>query len=215
MNLTTPFEVLKYSPAGFNYPTRSFCILIPQIEQAFRRECLGDALFDFMVAHLKPYPETFTEWDESETYAIGDIVIRNLCTYESTANSNTTDPIETGSNWVQFERFDHVGANELWELYLRQIFASKVYIATLPSSTYQTGAGGLVVNNGDNTGARAANKTELLGILNEQTDFVRMTVENMLEWLSDNATEKGLPSVNCSTGCETRTNRSRRFAFRT
>lgn len=214
MNLTTEFEVLKYSPAGFNYPTKSFCILIPQIEQAFRRECLGDQLFDFLVTKLKPYPATFAEWDEAATYAIGDIVIRNLCTYESTANSNTTDPIEPGATWVQFERFDHAGSNELWELYLRQIFASKVYIATLPSATYQTGAGGLVVNNGDNTGARAANKTELLGIINEQTDFVRMTVENMLEWLSDNATEKGLPSVNCSTGCETRTNRSRRFAFR-
>lgn len=214
MNLTTEFEVLKYSPAGFNYPTKSFCILIPQIEQAFRRECLGDQLFDFLVTKLKPYPATFAEWDEAATYAIGDIVIRNLCTYESTANSNTTDPIEPGATWVQFERFNHVGANELWSLYLRQIFASKVYIATLSSATYQTGAGGLVVNNGDNTGARAANKTELLGILNEQTDFVRMTVENMLEWLSDNATEKGLPSVYCSTGCETRTNRSRRFAFR-
>jgi hypothetical protein len=215
MNLTTSFEVLKYSPAGFNYPTRSFCILIPQIEQAFRRECLGDALFDFLVSKLKPYPTTFAEWDASATYAIGNIVIRNLCTYESTANSNTTDPIENGATWVVFTRFNHAGANELWELYLRQIFASKVYIATLPSATYQTGAGGVVVNQGDGTGARAANKTELLGIINEQTDFVRITVENMLEWLSDNATKKQLPSVNCSTGCETRTNRSRRFAFRT
>jgi hypothetical protein len=214
MNLTTPFEVLKYSPAGFSYPTRSFCFLIPQIEQAFKRECLGDKLFDFLVSRLKPYPANFEEWDAAATYSTGDIAIRNLCTYESTANANTTDPLAPGSSWALFQRFDHAGANELWESYLRQILASKVYVATLPSATYQTGAGGLVVNNGDSTGARAASKSELLGIINEQTDFVRMTVENMLEWLADNAAAKGLPYAGCSTGCETRATRSRRFAFR-
>jgi hypothetical protein len=214
MNLTTPFEVLKYSPAGFNYPTRMFCVLIPQIEQAFRRECLGDTLFDFLVSHLNEYPDTFTEWDATETYNLGDIVIRNACTYESAANSNTDDPLETGADWQLFDRFDHAGANTLWALYLRQIFALKVYLATIQPATYQSGAGGLVVNNGDNTGARAATKAELLTIINDQTNLLRMMVENMLEWLRDNAVANDLPSPICFDGCETRTNRSRRWAFR-
>lgn len=215
MNLTTPFEVLKYSPAGFSYPTRNFCVIIPQIEQDFARECLGDKLYDFLFLHLKPYPDTYTEWDSAATYNTGNIVVRAQCTYESVGNANTSDPLQNAVLWRKFKRFDNEGANELWELYLRQIFAAKVYIKTLPSATHQTGAGGLVVNQGDNTGTRAANKGELLQIINEQTDFIRMTTENMLKWLNDNAKEKGIPYVACSSNCETRVNRSRRFAFRT
>lgn len=214
MNLTLPFEVLKYTPAGFNYPTKTFCVLIPQIEQAFARECLGKELFDFLVSHLEPYPSVFEEWDSAVTYALNDIVIRNLCTYKSTANGNTTDPLESGADWDIFERFDHAGSNELWEKYLRQIFAAKVYVATISGATYQTGAGGLTVNAGDSSGARAANKMELIETIKEQNNFIRLTTDNMLCWLSDNATTKGLPYVPCVAGCEATTVRSRRWAFR-
>ena len=78
MNLTVPFEVLKHSPAGFDYPTDGFCELIPIFEQELRRECLGKPLFDYMVAHLNPYPDVFSEWDATVQYSIGDVAVRNM-----------------------------------------------------------------------------------------------------------------------------------------
>lgn len=215
MDLTTPFEVLKYSPAGFDYPTTNFCVLIPQFEQELRRSCLGKPLFDFMVSKLTPYPAGLLEWDSAVSYALDDVVIRNGCTFVSTANSNETDPLAIGADWSEFERFTDAGANELWSLYLRQIMAFKVYMASLTSTTFRAGAGGIVVGSGDGSGFRSANKGEILNTKQELEAFIRMTTDNMVEWLSDNYVAKGLPTPICVTGCDTTTNRSRRWAFRT
>jgi len=214
MNLTTPFEVLKYSPAGFDYPTASFCRLIPQYEQELRSECLGKELFDFLVEHLNPYPETFTEWDAEETYAIDDVVVRNNCTFISTANANTTDPLDAGSSWDAFERFDHAGANELWEMYLRQIMASRVYLGSITPATYRSGAGGAVINAGDSSGFRSVNQTEMLVLMREQKAFIELTTQNMIEWLNDNYVAKELPLPGCANNCDVPANRSRRWALR-
>lgn len=214
MNLTTPFEVLKYSPAGFDYPATNFCVLIPQFEQELRRSCLGKPLFDFMVSKLATYPPNVQEWDSVVSYAFDAVVIRNGCTFVSTANSNETDPLADGSDWVEFDRFTHDGANELWSLYLRQIMAYKVYMASLTSTTFRAGAGGITVGQGDGSGSRSANKGEILNTKQELEAFIRMTTENMVEWLSDNYVAKGLPTPVCMTGCNTTTNRSRRWALR-
>ena len=171
-------------------------------------------MWDFLQSKLTPYPTVFSEWDETATYALNDVVIRNETTYKSTANSNTSDPIATGSSWSQFERFTHTGSNELWEGYLRLILCMKVYTASLPHSTFRSGAGGMVVNQGDPTGFRSANKTEMLTMVGQNDGLVRMATANMVEWLSKNAVEKGLPSPICETGCDVPGRRSRRWAFR-
>lgn len=214
MDLTTPFEVLKYSPAGFDYPTATFCVLIPQFEQQMARECLGKELFDFMVSKLNPYPSDVVEWDESIEYQIDDVVIRNGCTFISTANANTTDPSASGSDWSEFERFNHSGANKLWSLYLRQIMAYTVFSASLTPATFRAGAGGITVGNSDGSGFRSANKSEILNTKAETESFIRMTTTNMVEWLSLNYVTESLPVPLCATGCNTNSNRSRRWAFR-
>lgn len=215
MNLTTPFEVLRYSPAGFDYPTDSFCILIPQYELEMRRDCLGKPLWDFMESKLNPYPDAFVEWDAAGSYSIGDVVVRNLSTYISTANSNTTDPLATGSSWDKFKRFDHAGSNTLWDKFLRQIMAYKVFIGSLASTTYRSGAGGMTVNAGDGTGTRAVNKTEMLTNLTQYNGFVQMTTENMRDWLRENYAGQELPAPSfCVDNCDVPANRSRRIAFR-
>lgn len=214
MNLTVPFEVLKYSPAGMDYPSDNFCILIPQLELQMKRECLGKDLFDFLVDHLNTYPTNPIEWDSSVSYSIGDIVVRNGCTFTSTANANTTDPLDSGSDWDEFERFNHTGANELWSGFLRQIMAYKVYIASLNPATYRSGAGGLVINTGDSSGFRSATKTEMLTTISQHTAFVQLMTENMIEWLNCNYSDLGLPSLICIGNCDIKKNRSRRFAFR-
>lgn len=214
MNLTTAFEVLKYSPAGFDYPTSSFCILIPQFEQELKRTCLGKELYDFLVSKLKAYPSQAQEWDSTLSYALNVVVIRNGCTFVSTANSNESDPLADGSDWHEFVRFNHEGSNDLWTLYLRQIMAYKVYMASLTSTTFRAGAGGMVINNGDSSGFRSANKGEILNTKQELEAFIRMTTENMIVWLTDNYVAEGLPHPICVAHCNTNSNRSRRWAFR-
>lgn len=213
MDLITPFEVLKYSPAGFDYPTSSFCELIPQIEQEFTRECLGDDLYEYLVAKLAPYPSV-NEYDPNVTYSLDDLVIRNGCVFKSTANTNTTDPIEPNSDWTSFERFTDAGANELWTKYLRFILALKVYQSSLIFTTYRAGAGGLTVNQGDGSGTRSATKNELTQVAGHLDGQTKRAVENMVQWLKDNAETKGLPLSSCLGQCETKTRSSRRFAWR-
>lgn len=213
MNLTLPFEVLKHTPAGFDYPTDTFCFLIPQIEQELTRECLGDELWDFLQTKLTTYPTVFTEWDGCKIYGVDDVAIRNETTYISLEDYNQEDPLSSEA-WEKFERFTHAGSNELWEGYLRLILCMKVYTASLPHATFRTGAGGMVVNQGDPTGFRSANKTEMLSVVTQNEGIVRMTTENMVAWLNKNAVDKGLPVPICGTGCEVPGRRSRRWAFR-
>lgn len=214
MELITPFEVLKHSPAGFDYPTGSFCEIIPQVEQEFVSECLGDDLYDYLVSVLSTYPTTAVEYDETVTYNLDDLVIRNGCVFVSTSNGNVTDPIEPNSDWNQYERFTASGANKLWTKYLRYILALKVYTSSLVFTTYRAGAGGLVVNQGDGSGFRTANKTEMITVAEKIEGQIQRTTANMLKWLSDNATTEGLPLPECLSGCETPGRRSRRWGFR-
>lgn len=215
MNWTTPFDVLKHSPAGFDYPTDGFCDLIPVFEQDMRRDCLGKPLADYLTAHLVAYPETFSEWDSSVPYSIGDVVVRNTCTYISKTNANQTDPL-TSANWEILKRFDTDGANHLWEKYLRQIMAYKVFMATLNSTTYRSGAGGMTVNvsDRDSGGVRAVNKAELLMNLTQYNGLLQMMTANMIEWLTDNYKSEELPLPACAGNCDVPANRSRRIAFR-
>jgi len=214
MDLITPFEVLKYSPAGFDYPTSSFCELIPQIEQEFADECLGTTLYDYLVSKLTTYPSSVSEYDPNVSYSLDDLVIRNGCTFKSTANSNTTDPIVSGSDWTAFERFTDAGSNQLWTGYLRFLLALKVYDASLIFTTYRSGAGGLTVNQGDGSGFRSANKAEIIQTSAKLDGQIKRTTDNMLRWLTKNAETLGLPFPVCLEGCETPSRHSRRWGFR-
>ena len=214
MSLITNYEVLSASSASFDYPTHTFSLLIPQYEESITRECLGDDLYNFMVSKLTPYPELVTEWDSSVVYAEGDMVVRDYVTYESTADANDTDPLTAGSNWALFVKFSHAGANELWNGYLKSIIAMRVYNASLPLTTYRSGAGGMTVNAGDTSGFRSPNKAEMLTANMHNEGLIQLCTTNMVAWLKKNYAEKGLPAPLCSIGCETIGRRPRRWAFR-
>lgn len=214
MALITPFEVLKYSPSGFDYPTGSFCQIIPQVEQEFVRQCIGSELYEYLVSKLTPYPDGTAEYSETLSYNLDDLVIRNGQLFVSTSNSNTTDPLVPGSDWTPWERFTDAGSNELWNGYLRLILALKVYMSSLVFTTFRAGAGGLVINSGDGSGIRSANKNELVTVNEHLVGHIERTTANMLVWLKDNATTKGLPLPECLTQCATPGRRSRRWGWK-
>ena len=213
-NLTTPYEVLRYSAAGKDYPTMHFCELIPQIEEEFVRVCLGTELYEYLVSNMAVVPSAL-EWDKAATYNTGDTIIRNGCLFVSEIDSNTgDDPLLSSGDWSEFERFSDAGSQALWERYLRRILALKVYSASLTYATWRSGSGGVVVNGGDAQGFRSGTKSELSDIKTGLLAEVERTTGNMVKWLTDNATDQGLPYATACLACETPGRRSRRWSFK-
>lgn len=215
MSLITAYEVLRYSTAGKEYPTAQFCELIPQIEEEFARECLSQDLYDFMVSKLVEYPSDAVEFDTCYPYATDAVVIRNGCLFVSLIDDNATDPLDGTGEWEAFERFDHVGANELWAKYLRRILAVKVFSASRFHTTWKSGAGGVAISMGDNSGYRSAKKEELITLKEADIAIIETATKNMLVWLKTNAETKGLPlpPLCVDSGCQTRGKRVRRWSF--
>ncbi len=209
-----PFEVNQYSPAGRQYPTDMYCSLIPQVEEELRRTCIGIELWDYMEGFLNDYPASVTEWSASNTYAAGAFVVANGRTYESDIAANTSDPLVSGSDWTELERFTDSACMQLWEKYLRALIAVKVYSISLPYQTFKSNGGGIVVSIGDSNGNRSGKKEELYALqagLKAQEERIN---SNMLLWLEENAQTLNLPYISCSIGCNTQRNSNRRWAFR-
>ena len=217
-NWITAYEVIKYSPAGRDYPTEHVCTHIPIIEEKLRRECLGDTLSEYLDTHLQAIPAGVSEWLSTTNYPINAVVIRNGCLYQSAiANNMNDDPLDSSGDWDFFDRFDDTGCEMLWTRYLRQIIAFKVYAETLILTTFKSDAGGIQIT--DNAGAgfnsshRSAKKDELYYYKGQVLEQVGALIDNMKEWMDDNAGTYDLPSIGCNTGCEPASRRSRRFFF--
>lgn len=220
--MITPFEVLKYSPAGFTYPTASFCEIIPQIEEAYGRECLGQEFWTFVISKKNQLPVGLAEWQAGITYTTGNKVIRYGCIFTSTATGNTSDPVYDATKWAIYPRFTDTGLENLWVKYLRRIFAIKVYLSSLPFTTYVSSSGGLTVNSGDHSGFRTANKGEINDVKNALLKEIQTTEENMFQFLKTNGTFTGFDGQigvggNCGSisGCATaKARKGRRFAWK-
>lgn len=215
MSLITAYEVLKYSTAGKDYPTGQFCEIIPQVEEEFARECLGQDLYDHMLENMAEYPDTAAEWDECASYNIDEVAIRNGGLFVSLTNANCSDPLNETGDWGIFERFTTEGTQLLWKKYLRRILALKVFVASRYDVTWRSGAGGVSVAMGDAAGFRAANKAEITLLKESDIAKIETATKNMLAWLMLNAETYGLPlAVSCLTNqCQTRGRRVRRWAF--
>ena len=158
--------MVKYSPAGRDYPQDQIARLIPMIEEEIGYECLGETLYEWLLANLNEYPADAAEWCEGSHYSEGDKVIRCGLLYESLEDLNTTDPIGEESEWQEALRFgENDCANYLWENYLRGLLALNIYIRSLNPTTRTTGANGLTILAGsgayDGQGFVTAKKDEL------------------------------------------------------
>lgn len=215
MSLLTAYEAVKYSTAGKDYPTGQFCEIIPQIEEEFARECLGQELYDYMEENKAEYPADAAEWNDCTYYDIDDVAIRNGCLFVSQTDNNNTDPLSETGNWAAFERFSTTGAQLLWTKYLRRILALKAFMQSRYDVTWRSGAGGTTVSMGDSSGFRSANKAEITLLKGSDIAKVETVTKNMLAWLKDKGETYGLPlPESCKSNlCQTRGKRVRRWAF--
>jgi len=174
---------------------------------------LGKERYDYMVASLTDVP--FSDvWDSCKSYSVDETVIREGCTFVSLINDNFSDPLDS-EDWNLFERFTTAGSNLLWTRYLRVILAYKVYLSSLFANTWMPGSGGVVVNQGDQTGFRSGKKDEIIQLKSEAMSNVERMTANMLKWLKDFGVENSIPEPDiCGTACATPGRRQRRWAFR-
>ena len=221
--LITPFEVVRHSPAGRDYPTDGIAQLIPVFEQQYGHECLGDALYNWMLANANAYSEAALEWCSTSAYNIGDQVTKNGLLYESTTDMNTTDPLCEGAEWAEVQRFAIDCANELWEEHLRQIFAMHIFIKSLNRTTRTTGANGLTVLSGagsyNNQGFTTADSQTLNDYKTQLNEDLRVMVLNMIRWAQKQSDSTcGMPistMPGCTAAaCAPQSNQRRRWAFK-
>ena len=222
-SLITPFEAVKYSPAGRDYPAATMCNMIAQVEQEFGYECLGKEMYEWLQDNLAEVPTGVTEWSCEQAYNEGDLAVRNGCTMVSLTDENIDDPVSS-ENWEVYKRFgDNDCANEMWEGYLRGILANKLFSVSLTYATFRTGAGGLTVLAGtdgfNSQGFKSAGKTEMHDMKTAvNADVDRMT-RNLLRWAerkvaSGDVCEVPLNSLLVCNGlCKPTSNSKRRWGF--
>ncbi len=220
MSIITTTEVIRYSPAGRDFPPATIKPRIKSCEDKLARELLGIVLYNDMVSKLKALPVDAKEWVCNGDYSLNEVVVKNGVYYTSTANSNNTDPEDDGSDWVQYAKFDHECYEKIWTGWLRLIFAYEVYYNSLPYASRSVGAGGLVVREVDQKGVRGSKVNELDSYLATVRQDIDTESRNLLYWM--NKTDEGKACLesfpeNLLVECVTNYNdahRSRRIMFR-
>lgn len=224
--LITAGEVLAKSQAGTGFPTSVICAEIPNIEPDFGYECLGEDLYEWLLANMTAYPETVKEWVQGVEYADGDFVVRNGCLFESLLGCNRNDPLDDPDDtWQAFQKFGtNDCANEFWENHLGPVLAMKVYAASLNYATRQTGANGLTLLQGTSDfggqGFRTAGKSDLADYKTDLIADIERRTRNMMRWAQKKIDSGDVCTVplnemlNCNGFCKPQTNSVRRWGFR-
>ena len=224
--LATPYEVVKYSQAGRDYPTDKICNILPQVEEEFGYDCLGETLYEYLLGELEAYPDNVEDWSSDGSYDIDDYVVRFGCLYKSLIDCNRNDPAdEVEGAWEVPARFgDNQCANELWDNYLRQIIALKTYVLSINSTSMKSGPNGItVLENPDRfqgSGTRTANKAERSDYKVDHLKTIEIITRNMLRWAqkkvsNDSTCEVPLSSMlECNGLCKPASKSRRRWGFK-
>lgn len=220
--LITAYEVKRYSPAGRAYPEANICLLARQVEEDFMSKCLGQEMYEWLKSKLTPYPSNALEYDPSISYELDDVVIRHGCLFKSLVSCNRTDPAELDNDWEMLRKFTDSCANSLWERYLREALAFRIYEAVIVYDTIHSTAGGLVVSVSDAMSAttRAATKPEITEVVARLRQHQEVIIDNMRRWLrsfldSNQCAQMPLAqSLACvGSACEGAKPNARRIAF--
>lgn len=221
--LITAYEVKRYSPAGRAYPEANICLLARQVEEDFMVRCLGEEMYEWLKSKLTPYPPNAMDYDPSISYELDDVVIRHGCLFKSLVGCNRTDPAEVDNDWDLLRKFTDNCANSLWERYLREALALRVYEAVITYDTIHSTAGGLVVSvsDGMSSTVRAASKAEIGDVATRLRQHQEVIIGNMRRWLKslhDNNQCAQMPlasSLACASGgCDNVRVNTRRFALK-
>lgn len=198
----TETEVIKYSSAGKDFPTKPVCDCLDDVEETFINECLGTDLDEHLTGLLQSLPDNVAEWQDCNSYAAGDVVDRNGIYYEAAADYTSSDPLDENGDWAEYDRFTSECANQLWTRYLRKILALMVFKCAIPEATHRTGAGGLTVQGQDPKGERAATGSEIARKQMDVQARIDSIMKNMRIWMAhEDREECDFPSSAMASEC--------------
>ena len=179
----TPWEVVRYSDAGRDFPLAVINKRIGPVQQQIGREKLGYDLYLALIEDLNTLDTTPDEWEDCGDYDELDVVQKHGVYYQSTADGNNSDPEVEGSDWIQ------------WDLYLRTIFADTIYMECLPFATRTSTKGGLRFQEKDEHGVRSATDPELSTMEGKLRKSIDRDFRNMSVWLSNTDEGKSCLSI--------------------
>lgn len=212
--LITAWEVVQFSPVKRDYPTAFICNSIKHKELKIFRDCLGNDLYELMIADLIPY-DTYEEYETDKIYDEGEVVLLDTCLFKSKIDNNTSNP--TGSDtWELAKKFESDCYNELWECYLRQYLAFMVIYSTINYATTQAGAKGIMKFADGVSGEASVHHKALFtyeqnfkrALLDDANDIL----ENMKAFMKDNP--DCFPASDPCEGDKCKIKRRRRIAFK-
>lgn len=219
--IITALEVVRYSPAGRDYPLTHICDRIELVEEDIGYRVLGEQFYTYLLNNLEEKPTGVEEWKDCNEYSNGELVDINGCIFRSLIDGNRQDPLDSVNAWEEYPKFTKSCLNTFWKSYFRKYLAYTIYAGSLNYTTNATGAGGLVVRvqgdaNRSNT-TRTANKTEMSTMTSDLLSDADTLYRNMMRWLVANKTQ-------CNFGCimgiespavKEHDKGGRRWAFRT
>lgn len=186
MSIITAYEAVRFSVVGREYPEATPGKLKDDIESGFFSECLGEDLYDLMVADKKSY-NTATVWSAGATYAAAAFVIYKDTVFESKVAGNInhnpgSDVVET--YWKPASKFTDTHYEELYTKYLRGIISNKIIKQTLAFDTMQIAGKGLTVQyQPDQTGVATADTKTIEYSLRNIQSVIDKKIELMKAWL--------------------------------
>lgn len=185
--LITAWEVVKFSPAGDNFPASRVVNAISQVEQKLRRTIIGAEYYDQMLEDVNEFIGV-EEWTP-KTYQSNDKALYLDTFIYSLIDDNDTDPAEDsdGTKWAVSDKFSNEAYQELWEKHLRAVIAYLVMSKSNIYATYQLGAKGSTEEYSDSTGTRTASNKTFLGVQGQLVVDAQELIENMKFFLEKNA----------------------------
>ncbi len=213
MSLITAFEVVKFAPVRFDFPTANICDFISDVElDLFDDKCLLIETREKLEADLITYTNVPT-YDGNNTYALDDQVLLDGCIFISLANDNTASPIDSDA-WTLAPKFETACYNTLWDKFLKRYLAFNITATVMAYSTYQAGSKGLTKFALDNTGVQTVNQKEFFEWKTTIIYDSERILRNMRNWMKDNTVcFPEMEDTGCGTGNCNTAPRSRRIAW--
>lgn len=210
--LITAYEVVKYSPVRFDYPTATICTAIKNKELSLFRDCLGTDFYNLLLADVINY-HNIPEYNIYTRYTTGDIVFYDGTLFVALQGAPPSTPLEDDSSWAIAPKFTTTKYQVLWDDYLKYYLAYMIIHSTINYSTFQAGSMGLVlIKNYTEQGQSTVGLKELWNwksnIKQDAVDFL----ENMKAFISDNIEDYPTLAGVCGLTCGIR--KKRRIAFR-
>lgn len=139
-------ELIRYSGLGPTFPE---CEVrqIRLVELAEFRNCLGIAMYNYLLAHVVDYSST-AQWASGTTYATNDLVVYKGDVYKAKQASTGVEP-PTYTHWGLAPKFDEACTEALWCDFLAEFLAYAVLNQRLPWISNQIKAEGVVVMRGN------------------------------------------------------------------